>query len=122
VKKLVLPRLIASTVVLPVFTVFGDVIGTLTGMLIAHVELHVPARAFLQSAEEGVGIPDFLSGVIKAVAFGFVAGAIACRTGLRARGGAVGVGRATTEAVVESSLTVVVVDFLLTRMMASWVH
>ncbi len=122
VKKLVLPRLLASAIVMPLFTIIGDVVGTFAAIAIARLELHIPPRSFLLSAEAGLGVPDFVSGVIKAAVFGFISGAIACRAGLRSKGGATGVGRATTEAVVQASLTVVVVDFFLTRMMASWVH
>jgi len=122
VKKLVLPRLLASVIVMPIFTILGDVIGTFAGVLVARLELHIEPRAFLMSAEEILAIPDFLCGVGKSVVFGFVAGAIACRAGLSSRGGAGGVGRATTQAVVQSSLTVVVLDFFLTRMMAPWLR
>lgn len=122
VKKLVLPRLFAATVVMPIYTIVGDVIGTVTGVLVGKLAFNIPARAFLMSAQERLAIPDFLSGVIKSVFFGFICAAIACRAGLSARGGTAGVGRATTEAVIESSLTVVVVDFLLTRAMAPWLR
>jgi len=122
VKKLVLPRLVAATVVMPIYTIIGDVIGTISGVLVGKLAYNIPARAFILSAQERLDIADFLSGVIKSVFFGFVCGAIACRAGLSARGGTAGVGRATTEAVIESSLTVVIVDFLLTRAMAPWLR
>lgn len=122
VKKLVLPRLFAATVVMPIYTIVGDVIGTVTGVLVGKLAFNIPSRAFLMSAQERLAVPDFLSGVIKSVFFGFICAAIACRAGLSARGGTAGVGRATTEAVIESSLTVVVVDFLLTRAMAPWLR
>jgi phospholipid/cholesterol/gamma-HCH transport system permease protein len=122
VKKLVLPRIVAATIVLPLFTILGDVIGAFAGALVAQLELHIPVRSYIASAQAILVIPDFISGVIKSAVFGFIAAAIACRTGLASSGGATGVGKATTKAVVQTSLTVVVLDFFLTRMMAPWLN
>lgn len=122
VKKLVLPRLLAATIVLPLFTILGDVIGCCAGALVARLELNIPTGTFIASAKEILVIPDFLSGIIKSTVFGFIAGAIACRAGLSSSGGATGVGKATTKAVVQTSLTVVVLDFFLTRVMAPWLR
>jgi phospholipid/cholesterol/gamma-HCH transport system permease protein len=122
VKKLVMPRLVAATLVLPAFTIIGDLVGIVTAMLVASLEFNVPVFAFIYSVRDSIGVPDFASGVIKAAVFGFLGAAIACRAGLRAEGGTAGVGRATTSAVVQASLTVVVADFVMTRMMASWVQ
>lgn len=115
VKKLVMPRLVAATLVLPLFTVVGDVIGTLAGMLVARLEFGVPVRWYLHAVRDFLLVSDFTSGVAKAAVFGLVGGAIACREGLRATGGTEGVGRATTNAVVASSLAVIVLDYLMTR-------
>jgi phospholipid/cholesterol/gamma-HCH transport system permease protein len=120
VKKLVMPRVVASIVVLPAFTVLGDVIGSLGGMLVAHFELNVPATSYLSSVRDTIQIADFLSGVVKSTIFGLVGAVIACHAGLATRGGTAGVGRATTAAVVQSSLTIVVLDFFLARAMAPW--
>jgi phospholipid/cholesterol/gamma-HCH transport system permease protein len=122
VKKLVMPRVVASTLVLPIFTILGDVIGSLAGMVVAQLEMHVPAASFLSSARDMVQPADFISGVIKATLFGLVGAIIACHAGLSTRGGTAGVGRATTAAVVQSSLTIVVLDFFLARAMAPWLR
>jgi phospholipid/cholesterol/gamma-HCH transport system permease protein len=117
IKKLVTPRVLATTIVLPLFTILGDVIGTLTGMLVAWIEFDVPMRWYLVSVKTFLTITDFMSGVVKATVFGFAGAVIACRAGLAASGGTAGVGKATTTAVVQSSLTVIVLDYLITRML-----
>jgi phospholipid/cholesterol/gamma-HCH transport system permease protein len=121
-KKLVMPRIVAATLVLPMFTVLGDVIGGLTAMLVALMEFNVPAFAFITSVRDTVTVPDFLSGIIKAAIFGFLGALIACHAGLSSRGGTAGVGRATTSAVVQASLAVVISDFVITRLTAGWLE
>jgi phospholipid/cholesterol/gamma-HCH transport system permease protein len=121
-KKLVMPRLVAATLVLPTFTVIGDVIGGLAGMLVARFEFGVPIMAFVISVRDTLTLGDFASGVLKAALFGLLGSAIACRAGLGARGGTAGVGKATTAAVVQSSLMVVIADFVVTRLTRSWVE
>jgi phospholipid/cholesterol/gamma-HCH transport system permease protein len=116
VKKLVAPRIAATTLVLPLMVVLGDVIGMLAGALVAWLEFDVPPRFYLVSARDFLRIVDFASGVIKAAVFGFVGATIACREGLRAAPTTAGVGRATTSAVVHASLAVVVLDYVITRM------
>jgi phospholipid/cholesterol/gamma-HCH transport system permease protein len=120
VKKLVMPRVAATTLVVPALTILGDVIASATGMVVARLQLHISAATYVTEVQARVFIPDFLSGVFKAIAFGFIGAAIACRAGLKTSGGTAGVGRATTRAVVQASLTVVVLDFFLSRMMQPW--
>jgi phospholipid/cholesterol/gamma-HCH transport system permease protein len=115
VKKLVMPRVIATTLVIPIFCILGDVIGSLAGMLVARMEFSVPFRFYLYAMRDFMVVGDFLSGVGKSAVFGLAGGLIACRAGTAARGGTEGVGRATTNAVVAASLTVIVLDYLLTR-------
>jgi phospholipid/cholesterol/gamma-HCH transport system permease protein len=119
-KKLVMPRIVAATLVLPAFCVLGDLIGLLTATFVARVEFNVPAFAFLLSVRDSLTLGDFASGVFKAALFGLLGSIIACRAGLAARGGTAGVGRATTAAVVQASLTVVIADFVVTRLTRPW--
>lgn len=116
IKKLVAPRVAATLVVLPVLVVFGDVVGVLAGLVVARFEFGVPARFYLVAVRDFLVLADFASGILKAAVFGLAAALIGCRAGLGAAGGTAGVGRATTGAVVTSSLAVVVLDYLLTRM------
>lgn len=115
VKKLVMPRLVAAIVVLPLLTVLGDVIGILAGMAVARLEFGVPARWYLTNVRDFLLLGDFSSGVVKAAVFGLSVGLIACLSGLRATPSTEGVGKATTSAVVLSSLAVIVLDYLVTR-------
>jgi phospholipid/cholesterol/gamma-HCH transport system permease protein len=118
-KKLAMPRLVAATLLLPLFTAVGDVVGTLAGMAVARYEFGVPSRFYLHAVIDFILVEDYTSGLYKAAVFGLVGAAIACRAGFNAHGGTDGVGRATTNAVVQSSLAVIVLDYLMTRMVFS---
>jgi phospholipid/cholesterol/gamma-HCH transport system permease protein len=116
VKKLVVPRVVAATLVLPLFTVLGDLIGVLGGLVIARFEFGVPALWYFVTIANFLVITDFTDGLMKAAVFGFVLSLIACHAGLTARRSTEGVGRATTNAVVAGSLAVIILDYLITRM------
>ena len=111
---LVFPRVLALAVVLPMLTIFADLIGIAGGMLVALLSLDLTANAYLIETQKAVGLWDVSSGCIKSVAFAVSVGLIACQRGLSTQGGAEGVGRATTSAVVTSLFAIVVVDALFT--------
>jgi phospholipid/cholesterol/gamma-HCH transport system permease protein len=115
--RLVAPRLIAVTIALPLLTTCADFVGTVGAMLIAALQYGVPARQFVSGVFSFVVISDFGSGLIKSAVFGLLIGAIASNAGMHATGGTEGVGRATTRAVVASSLTVLAADLVLTKLM-----
>lgn len=115
VRKLVVPKVLAIGVMLPILVVFADFVGILGGMLITVFTLHQPAAFYIQHVVQALKIQDMLSGVGKSFFFALFISLIACQSGLRARGGADGVGRATTQTVVASSLAVLVSDFFLTK-------
>jgi phospholipid/cholesterol/gamma-HCH transport system permease protein len=117
VRKLVLPRVIACVVALPMLTVFSDVLGILGGMVIATTQFALPASYFLQTVILSVRPEDVLSGLSKTVFFGFAIGVIASYEGLQTSGGTVGVGLATTRAVVYSSIAVLISNFFLTKLL-----
>ncbi len=119
VKKLVMPRVIAATLVLPLFTILGDIIGVASGLVVARFEFGVPSLWYLVTVANFLLVSDFTQGVIKATIFGLVMGLIGCHAGLRAQRSTEGVGRATTSAVVAASLAVIVLDYLVTRMFFS---
>lgn len=119
VQRLVAPRILAVAIALPLLTVVADAVGTLGGLVIGWLQYGVPPRLFVTGVEDFVTIGDFTSGLAKAIVFGLIIGVIASSTGMRASGGTEGVGRATTRAVVSSSLTVLAADFLLTKLMLS---
>lgn len=122
-QKLLVPRVIAATLMLPVLTVIASFIAILGGMLIAWTEFELTPLAFYQSSLQTIGFDDFWSGFFKPFFFGFGAAIIGCLQGFRCETGTVGVGKATTQAVVNISLTIVFLDFLLTRLFNQiWPH
>jgi phospholipid/cholesterol/gamma-HCH transport system permease protein len=116
VRKLVLPRVLGCIIAMPMLTVVSDVLGILGGMTIASVQFKLPATYFLQTVILSVRPEDVISGLSKTVFFGFAIGLIACYEGLNTRGGTVGVGAATTRAVVFSSVAVLILNFFLTKL------
>ena len=116
VKKLVVPRVLATIVILPVLTIIADAVGLLGGLLISVTQLEVSANFFYMSLIHNVHLSDLLSGLGKSLFFGYLIAIIACEQGLGARGGADGVGRATTSAVVVASISILVADFFLTKL------
>jgi phospholipid/cholesterol/gamma-HCH transport system permease protein len=116
IRKLVLPRVVAVTLMLPVLTLLADFLGMVGGLFIAVVELKIGAAFYLSTVQQSVHVSDVLHGLFKTPVFGFEIAMIGCYNGLSASGGADGVGRATTIAVVMSSIAVLVSDFFLTKL------
>ena len=116
VRKLVVPKVMATTLMFPLLTVISCAIGILGGLFIAVGNLHLSANFYLRSVIETVKYNDLASGVCKTFFFGFAIGLIACFNGLRTSGGADGVGRATTVTVVVGAITVLIMDFFLTKL------
>ena len=117
IRKLVLPRVLAGVIMVPVLTVIADAIGMVGAWIIAVTQLKVAGSVFWNSVVLGLFIQDVWMGLIKPFFFGFVIVTIACHVGLRTSGGTQGVGRATTNAVVAGSVAVLAVDFLLTKLL-----
>jgi phospholipid/cholesterol/gamma-HCH transport system permease protein len=117
-RRLVVPRLLALLVAVPALTVIADTLGILGGWFISTTELRVDSTFYFSTLFQGrwLGFADALSGLGKAVFFGYFIGIIACFNGLTATGGADGVGRATTRTVVACSVTILVSDFFLTKL------
>ncbi len=114
-KKLVAPRIIALILMLPLLTVAADVFGILGSGVVANNIFGLDYNLFITSVRSGITIQDILGGVIKPLVFGLIIGSISCYKGLSTKGGTVGVGRSTTNAVVLSSIVVIIVDFFLSR-------
>ncbi len=117
VRKLVVPRVVAATLVLPMLTVLADVLGVLGAMVVARLDSGVGMTLFLESTRRSVELGDFFHGLLKTVFFGFLLSLIACYKGLNTSGGTAGVGRATTETVVVTSLVTLCADFILTNLL-----
>lgn len=115
-KKLVWPRLVASTLVMPVLAAFALVLGFGGAMLISDVEFNIQWKFFLNSALSVVTMADFASGMMKTPVFGAIIALVGCHMGMTTRGGSVGVGNSTTRAVVVVSITILIADFFLTKL------
>ena len=117
IKYLVVPRVIASFLMLPVLTAISNFVGIIGGYLVGVKLLGINEGAFVNKMEKILGLEDIYNGLIKAAFFGIIMSVICCYKGFNTKGGAEGVGRATTEAVVASCLTILVSDYVLTSLM-----
>lgn len=117
VKKLVVPKLVATLVMLPSLTILGDLLGIFGGLLISVTHLNLTARFYLNDVLQALTLNDLFSGVGKSFFFAYFIAIVGCYNGLTARGGADGVGRATTNTVVVASILVIISDFFLTQLL-----
>ena len=116
VKKLVVPKLVATLVMLPALTIIGDGLGILGGLVIAVTTLDLPAGLYLNDVFESLNFGDVASGVAKSFFFAYFIAIVGCYNGLNTKGGADGVGRATTNTVVLAAILVLISDFFLTKL------
>jgi phospholipid/cholesterol/gamma-HCH transport system permease protein len=115
VKKLVTPRVLAGTLMLPLLTAISDFIGLVGGYLISHFQLRLDPVQYWTRAIHALEFGDLVQGMVKPVVFGFILSSVGCYYGLTVRGGTQGVGRATTQAVVTASVIILITNFFLTR-------
>lgn len=114
VRYLVVPRTLASLIMVPILTLYGDLIGIACGYLY-HILMGVNRFIYLRNTLLYLEFWDVMSGIIKAAFFGIVIAVIGCWQGLETRGGAEGVGRATTRTVVVASIAILILNFFLSR-------
>jgi phospholipid/cholesterol/gamma-HCH transport system permease protein len=119
VKYLVVPRLIAAVVTLPVLVLVADSIGVFGGYVVSTQSLGFNGAVYVQNTIDFVTKGDVTSGVIKAAVFGFIIALMGCYNGFHSRGGARGVGNATTNAVVTSSILILASNYFLTSILFS---
>ena len=115
-KYMVAPRLIAGVAMLPLLVFVADIIGVFGGYLVAVYKLGFNASNYLQSTWDFVKPEDVISGLVKAAVFGFIITLMGCYHGYNSRGGAQGVGAATTNAVVSASILILSFDYILTEL------
>jgi phospholipid/cholesterol/gamma-HCH transport system permease protein len=113
-RYLVVPRVIGLMLVLPLLTLLADIVGIASGMLVGVIELDIAPRAYFTQTLSAVTGWDVWSGVLKSVVFAAAIGVIACQQGLATAGGAEGVGRRTTSAVVSILFSLILLDALFT--------
>jgi phospholipid/cholesterol/gamma-HCH transport system permease protein len=116
VRKLAVPRVVATLMVLPLMTAMSVVIGVLAGATIAALEPDTHLSYFINAALRATTLSDLFSGLTKTLFFGFNIAIVACYLGMNTRGGTVGVGQATTKTVVISSVVTLVSDFFMTKL------
>lgn len=116
---LVAPRLIAGTIGLPLLVLVADVIGIFGGYLVSIYKLGFNKGSYLHQTFQYLEVMDVVSGLVKAAVFGFFITALGCYQGYVSKGGAQGVGRATTNAVVSSSIMILLLNYLLTSLFFS---
>lgn len=114
VRFLVVPRVIASTVSMTCLAVIADAVSVLSGLATSMLALQIPYTTFMDNLLTQVKLVDFLTGIGKGSVFGLLIGVIACGNGLQVTGGAAGVGKATTDTVVESVVAIIIADMIFT--------
>jgi phospholipid/cholesterol/gamma-HCH transport system permease protein len=116
VQYLVVPRLVAGFVMVPVLTMLFNVVGVMGAFFVAVTLLGLDPGVFMDRLQWLVDWDDLSQGLIKAMVFGVAVTLIACRQGFYAKGGAAGVGRATNRAVVQSAIAILMLDYLVTSL------
>jgi phospholipid/cholesterol/gamma-HCH transport system permease protein len=117
IKYLVVPRLLAAVISMPFLTAIGDSIGVFGGYLVATKNLGFAGSVYLKNTVDFAHADDITSGLIKAAVFGFIVALMGCYNGFNSKGGAQGVGAATTNAVVSASILILAADFILTALL-----
>jgi phospholipid/cholesterol/gamma-HCH transport system permease protein len=116
VKYLVVPRLLALSLMLPILTLYADIIGILGGWLICVYKLGIPSRLYMSITFEALKFKDLFTGLSKTIVFGMIIAFVSCYEGFNVEGGAEGVGRATTRSVVSSFILIIAADCFFTAL------
>jgi len=114
-KYLVVPRIIAGLTMLPILVLIGDIIGVMGGYLVGVYRLGFNAVGYIEQTWNFIETLDVVSGLVKAAVFGFIVTLMGCYHGYMSRGGAQGVGIATTNAVVSSAILILVANYVITE-------
>jgi phospholipid/cholesterol/gamma-HCH transport system permease protein len=114
-KKLVMPRIVATVIMLFFLVILSDAVGILGGGYVSVFMLGQDGSQYFHTSYQSLQFPDILQGLVKPVFFGFIIATIGCFYGMRTRGGTQGVGRSTTQAVVWSSILIIATDFMISR-------
>lgn len=113
---LVVPRLIAATIMLPILTLYSDIIGIIGGYLMCVLKLNIASNIYFNITFDALLLKDIFTGLIKAVFFGMIIAFIGCYEGFNVEGGAAGVGKATTRSVVTSFILIIAADCFFTAL------
>jgi phospholipid/cholesterol/gamma-HCH transport system permease protein len=116
VKYLVVPRFLALTLMLPILTLYSDIIGILGGWVIAVFKIGISSRLYLNTSFDALQFKDLFTGLAKTVFFGMIIALVSCYEGFNVKGGAEGVGQATTRSVVTSFIMIIICDTFFTAL------
>lgn len=116
IQFLVVPRLIAATLMLPILTLYSDIIGIIGGYLICVFKLNIASTMYLNITFDSLLLKDLLTGLIKAIFFGMIIAFVGCYEGFNVEGGAEGVGKATTTSVVTTFILIIAADCFFTAL------
>lgn len=116
IRYLVIPRFIAAAAMLPLLTIFADILGFTGGYFVATYVSKINSVQYMETAQQLMKLWDVYGGMLKTIFFGMIIAVIACYKGLNTKGGAKGVGEATTSAVVTSLITLFVVNYFLSNL------
>lgn len=117
IRKVIAPKVLALTLVTPLLTLLADFVGIFGGMLASSSQLGLQPHDYFFKSFEIINTRDVVGGLLKGVVFGFLISTVSCNEGMQARGGTLGVGNATTDAVVKSSIVILIADFILTKLL-----
>jgi phospholipid/cholesterol/gamma-HCH transport system permease protein len=117
IKYLVVPRIVAAVISMPILTAIGDSIGVMGGYVVSVYTLDFNGTGYLKNTVDFAHTEDITSGLIKAAVFGFIVALLGCYNGFNSKGGAQGVGNATTSAVVSSSILILAADYVFTALL-----
>ncbi|HAN04542.1 MAG TPA: ABC transporter permease [Elusimicrobia bacterium] len=118
-RHLLVPRYIAFMITLPLLTVLADFLGIAGGAIVGVVKLGIPTSVFMNDIYTYLEISDFMHGFLKTFFFAFMIATVSCHKGMHTKGGAEGVGKATTEAVVASMVLVMVLDYFISALLVA---
>jgi len=116
-KKLVLPRVLAAIIVMPLLSIYALALGVVGAIFICSAQFDISPTFFINSSLEATRISDFISGLAKTPFFGYLIAIVGCHFGLRTTGGTEGVGLSTTRTVVAVSIAILIADFFLTKLL-----
>jgi len=116
IKYLVVPRFLALVVMLPILTIYADFVGIIGGYIIGVFKLHILHSVYLRMTYEPLAMKDVVTGLLKSISFAMIICTVSCHQGMKTSGGAEGVGRSTTLAVVISFIMIIAADCLFTAM------
>ena len=117
IRKLVVPRVLAGVLMMPLLSILATGIGMVGGWVVTVLQFHVASSVYWSSVVQGLYIQDVWMGIIKPIFLGFTIVTIGCHVGMRTTGGTQGVGNSTKLAVVASSVAVIAVDFMVTKVL-----